>query len=803
MVQELINFLMEHNVIAVIFYKILYMSIIGSFVGILILVIRRIFDKKITPKWKCIIWGVFIASLLIPFRFEIKTDFLPENKLINSIGTIQQVVNVEKNIEEDEANGEILNSALLVSDLINKEIDSSSEVNLLVNQKQYTIKDILLQIVIPYSWFLIVIVFLLFFILGYRNISKKVKNNKCDDVIVNNILKNCLEELNIKSNIKVYYQNYKKVTSIFGIFNSKILISKETLKLEDEELKYVFLHELAHYKRKDLILNMIMLLMLSIHFFNPIVWYLFKRIREDIELAADEYVIRNMSKNEIKQYGLTLIRMLELNQTNDYAINFLCMSDTERNMERRIKMIKNPFKNKLVNVIFVILIIVILTSIVFVKSSGKENMLLPVENNISMLNQNYEHLWTEPKETTSYEEYQELTGFTGGQDTKVTDEEMTKLISKEEAIEIAKEILNKVGYTDEKIETTKCEKNCISTAKYNYEIKTTNGLYVYIDAENGKFEWFIYRNLIKKQFENESLSDNELKILCLNLYNSFDFLDRGYEFYNCKKSITAMGEGDPNSPDYKQYTKEEYTATFYKKQDSGILNKYKAISISFYVVDGTALIEGITHQDEVKSKEMYYSNIEYISEDNEVEISEEIAIQIAKEKDAFISNNKIKYVRTELITNMTNYDVWTWENGYERNELYKTVDLDNNTQTSYPKYYYDKYYVRNTYEVVIYYECEGNQPDLWNGDLGRVYYIDATTGEILGGRIISAVTDIDIENDYLFDEEDNYTCYKTTYYDSKTREKIYEYEHELSDEMKSQFYIKKDEKPNTVSYNIY
>lgn len=199
---------------------------------------------------------------------------------------------------------------------------------------------------------------------------------------------------------------------------------------------------------------------------------------------------------------------------------------------------------------------------------------------------------------------------------------------------------------------------------------------------------------------------------------------------------------------------------------------------------------------------MYYSSIEYIQNDNKAEITADMAEQIAKDKDSSISNNKIKKVRTELISNMTNYQVWAWEKGYKYEELHNSTSIDG-TPSSYPKYYYDKYYVRNTYEVVIFYEYEENQPDLSKCDLGRVYYIDATTGEILGGRNISSMTDIDIENDYLFDEEDNYTCYKTTYYDSKTKEKLYEYEYELSDEMKAQFYIKKDEKPNTVSYNIY
>lgn len=604
MVQELINFLIEHNIIAIVFYKILYMSIIGSLVGLLVLAIRKIFDKKISPKWKCIMWGIFIASLLIPFRFEIKTDFLPENKIINSIGTIQQVGNAEKSVEEYETSEDALNSSLLVSDLINKEIDNNIEADVQVTQKQYDIKDILLQVAIPYSWMLIVMVFLISFISGYIGINKKIKNNKCDDIIVNNILKKCLEELNIKRNIKVYYQNYKKVTSIFGIFNSKILISKDVLNLDDEELKYIFMHELAHYKRKDLMLNMLMLFMLSIHFFNPIVWYLFRKIREDIELAADEYVVRNISKNEIKQYGLTLIHMLELNQTNDYAINFLCMSDTQRNMERRIKMIKNSFKNKFISAVFVILIIVIIASIVFIKSTGKENMLLPVENNISMLNQNYEHLWTEPKEVTSYEEYQEslkpAAEYTASASREITDEERANLISEEEAKEIGKEILNKIGYDNEEITTIKLEKKIFSGVTYDYQIRTTNGFWIYINAENGEFSMFKNDNLIKERFDNESLSDDELKALCSNLYNSFEFLDRRYEFYNCQKGITAMGVGDSDSPDYKQYTKEEYTATFYEKQNSGILNKYNAISIGFYVVDGKALISHISCSDEIK-----------------------------------------------------------------------------------------------------------------------------------------------------------------------------------------------------------
>ena len=48
------------------FYMILYMSIFAVIVGFTIYLIQEIFDKKISPKWKIAMWGIFIISLIVP-----------------------------------------------------------------------------------------------------------------------------------------------------------------------------------------------------------------------------------------------------------------------------------------------------------------------------------------------------------------------------------------------------------------------------------------------------------------------------------------------------------------------------------------------------------------------------------------------------------------------------------------------------------------------------------------------------------------------------------------------------------------
>ena len=84
------------NFINLLFYKVLYMSIIGIFVGIFILIFRKCFDKKISPKWKCIIWILLLISLLVPIKIEFQTQ--NSNMEVLSIsGLIEPIQNISGN----------------------------------------------------------------------------------------------------------------------------------------------------------------------------------------------------------------------------------------------------------------------------------------------------------------------------------------------------------------------------------------------------------------------------------------------------------------------------------------------------------------------------------------------------------------------------------------------------------------------------------------------------------------------------------------------------------------------------------
>lgn len=71
-------------------------------------------------------------------------------------------------------------------------------------------------------------------------------------------------------------------------------------------LDHVLAHELMHLKRRDTGLGLLMVILQALHWFNPLVWYAFHRLRQDRELACDEAVVTTFG-TDIQAYGETLL----------------------------------------------------------------------------------------------------------------------------------------------------------------------------------------------------------------------------------------------------------------------------------------------------------------------------------------------------------------------------------------------------------------------------------------------------------------------------------------------------------------
>lgn len=75
-------------------------------------------------------------------------------------------------------------------------------------------------------------------------------------------------------------------------------------------MRLIFLHELAHLKRGDLLLNWMMEIVRAFHWFNPLVWVVCRKLREDREEACDADALAARPGSN-QTYGKTLLKFLE------------------------------------------------------------------------------------------------------------------------------------------------------------------------------------------------------------------------------------------------------------------------------------------------------------------------------------------------------------------------------------------------------------------------------------------------------------------------------------------------------------
>ncbi len=74
-----------------------------------------------------------------------------------------------------------------------------------------------------------------------------------------------------------------------------------------EELGFSLLHELTHFRRRDIWLKTLALWVNALHWFNPLMWYMVRLVERDTELACDEDALRRLPPEDYAAYGQTIL----------------------------------------------------------------------------------------------------------------------------------------------------------------------------------------------------------------------------------------------------------------------------------------------------------------------------------------------------------------------------------------------------------------------------------------------------------------------------------------------------------------
>lgn len=118
----------------------------------------------------------------------------------------------------------------------------------------------------------------------------------------------------------------------YGVLHPVILMPTSTKWENTDSLAYVLAHEYVHIRRFDSIRKLVLIVVLCVHWFNPLVWVMYILANRDIELSCDEAVVRLFGENTKAAYARALISMEETRS----GLTPLCSSFSKNAIEERI-----------------------------------------------------------------------------------------------------------------------------------------------------------------------------------------------------------------------------------------------------------------------------------------------------------------------------------------------------------------------------------------------------------------------------------------------------------------------------------
>ena len=242
------------------FANILSISIGANWLILAVLLLRFLL-KKAPRRVICILWAMVAVRLLLPVSLESTVDFIPE-----TTSAIQEAVDTSLIHPE---------TVTFHTGIVTPQ-EGTSGASIGAGQSVP---------VIPLVWFFGILLMLSYLALRYVKLRSLVREAAWE-----------------KENIWIC----DAVTTpfILGLVRPKIYLPSG---LSGTSRKYVIAHEKCHLRCKDHWWKPISYLILSVFWFDPLMWIAYFMICKDIEFACDESVIHRYSLSEKKAYSQALL----------------------------------------------------------------------------------------------------------------------------------------------------------------------------------------------------------------------------------------------------------------------------------------------------------------------------------------------------------------------------------------------------------------------------------------------------------------------------------------------------------------
>ena len=327
--------------LSLIFTSILVTSAIGGILTVLLLALKPVTKRCFGSTWQYYAWGIVLVVMMLPV-----TIHLPQSDAAPGLGA--PVDALQPALEAAAGVGEAGLQQMLAPEVADEGLlPGGQALNVLrsVPPQAYGMAC--------YAWLLGLM--LIFGINAVRYLAF------CRAVHRNSVIFPCPGIT--ADRIAVRKTNMVGAPLLVGVLRPMLLLPD--VEIPAENLNFILLHEIAHYRRHDLLYKWFAMLVRAVHWFNPFVYIASRQIDDECEASCDLSVAARMSEKEQTGYMNTILALLSASTAKKQLMT-TAMANDKKQVEKRFTMIRNATKKgKITVLVSAVAACIILTGSVF------------------------------------------------------------------------------------------------------------------------------------------------------------------------------------------------------------------------------------------------------------------------------------------------------------------------------------------------------------------------------------------------------------------------------------------------------
>jgi beta-lactamase regulating signal transducer with metallopeptidase domain len=308
---------------------------------LLVLAVQRAFARQLPPAWRCALWLVVVARLL-PFSLSSHAsvfNLLPHwDAGISAPADAQLIHRLQAVLRFNATTPTLLGDAGTSSP-----VSGAASMGAAVESASGLFANWTWPTALFAVWLAGVLCLGSYVVWVSVSLSRRLAHfNRIEAPAALDALHDCCRRMRVRRAPDVICTDAVRTPALHGLLRPRLLLPigfTETYSVEEQ--RFVFLHELAHLRRRDLLVNWVMTGLQILHWFNPLVWLGFARWRADREIACDAAALDAAGPQSNQAYGRTMLRLLQNLSIQNRMPGLVGILEDKRQLHHRMKMIAN------------------------------------------------------------------------------------------------------------------------------------------------------------------------------------------------------------------------------------------------------------------------------------------------------------------------------------------------------------------------------------------------------------------------------------------------------------------------------